>query len=236
MRTSPVVGWPPTAGGEAQTWPRVRQARHNQARLGPTEPCTECSRILLSFGCEWGEYYWVVPFTGLIPNGTRDFRRALVTCLAQHGPPSVECSAVDCMGWGQSAGRRGDQGWGDVRRRVPNHEIPTGALTEKRAVRGRVMAHNPGCNRRDLVLTMFCLVTHPSKTMARRGGSTLHSCVGVRGSDRGHDRYANTHLRRTWLPPAFISRLVVVPHFSLSASCFLLHASCCWRSCIFSMR
>jgi hypothetical protein len=33
-----------------------RQARQNQAWLGPTEPCTERSRFLLSSGREWGEY------------------------------------------------------------------------------------------------------------------------------------------------------------------------------------
>ena len=55
------------------------QASHNQAGLGPTEPCTGCSRFLLSSGCEWGEYYRVAHRPGLAPSETQIACR---TCLA----------------------------------------------------------------------------------------------------------------------------------------------------------
>ena len=48
----------------------VCRARHNQAGLGATEPCTGCSRLLLSSGCEWGRYYRVAYSIGPMPNET----------------------------------------------------------------------------------------------------------------------------------------------------------------------
>ena len=60
---------------------RACQARHNQAGLGPDEPCTRCNRFLLSSGCEWGKYYRVTHSTGPIPNQTQIPCRALVACL-----------------------------------------------------------------------------------------------------------------------------------------------------------
>ena len=70
--------------GPCQTRPAasVRHVRHNEARLGPTEPCTECSRILLSSGRAWGAYYRVAAGTARIPKKTRRPRRTLVAGLA----------------------------------------------------------------------------------------------------------------------------------------------------------
>ena len=55
---------------------------------GPTEPCTECRRFLLSSGSERGECYWVVRFIGLIPDKARNPCRTLVACLVQTHPPT----------------------------------------------------------------------------------------------------------------------------------------------------
>jgi len=35
----------------------VRHAGHTQTELGPTEPCSDCSRFITSSGHERGEYY-----------------------------------------------------------------------------------------------------------------------------------------------------------------------------------
>ena len=73
----PTVGWHPRPFQPPPPHPPERhsrlatsvcQARHNQAGPGPTEPCTGCSRFLLSSGCEWGKYYRVAHSTGPIPN------------------------------------------------------------------------------------------------------------------------------------------------------------------------
>ena len=81
----------------------VCQSRHNQAGLGPTEPCTGRSRFLPSSGCQWGEYYRVAHSAGPIPTETQSPCRTLVASgmSAQglwcryhplpHAPPRCPC-------------------------------------------------------------------------------------------------------------------------------------------------
>ena len=75
-----VGGWGSASATRLAT--SVCQASHIQASLGPTEPCTGCSRFLLSSGYEWGEYYRVAHSTGLIPNENQISCRTLVACLS----------------------------------------------------------------------------------------------------------------------------------------------------------
>ena len=56
----------------------VCQARHNQAGLGPTEPC---SRPLLGSVCDWGRYYQAAHSTWPIPTETQIPCWTLVACL-----------------------------------------------------------------------------------------------------------------------------------------------------------
>ena len=88
IRTGP--GSPPPPPGVCQgAWGGVRQARRNQAWLGPTEPRTERSRFLLTSGREWGKYYRVVHFIGLNLNNTRNPRRALAARLGEGVTPNA---------------------------------------------------------------------------------------------------------------------------------------------------
>ena len=71
----------PAASTSSRHATSVRQRRHNQTELDPTEPCIEYSRFLMSSGREWGEYYQVAPHIGLGPNEVRNPCHTLVACL-----------------------------------------------------------------------------------------------------------------------------------------------------------
>ena len=102
---------------------RVHRARHNQAGLAPTEPCTGCSRFLLNSGFEWGRCYPVAHSTELLAKDeTRMPCRMLAACVAMDQVASLETP--------------------------PHSDTPSGLLHAPRGTEQHAVEHGVGHNRR----------------------------------------------------------------------------------------
>ena len=118
----------------------VRQARHAEAWLGPTEPCTKRSRFLLTSGREGGEYYRVVLVIELILNKTRNPRRTVVACLMrparyhhQHPATPSECPRWSAANSGELSEARG----------LPDPELPDTARPHGHQIRSLARPESP---------------------------------------------------------------------------------------------